>query len=831
MKITTTQFATVFLLMVLLLSGCNREDLNPGAKPFVKTSSVTVNDHEGGGITLYGEFLIPTTYRSISYGFYLCTDESFNNKITIPAGTDPSPGKFEATVQVALKPNVKYYVKTWAKTEKYAVTGNSMEFLNTGSAAPIIDKVFPASGIYKDTILITGKNFDFFGKENKVFFNEEPAIKIWAKQDSIWAIVPLLNLTQNPMMTITVEVLSKKGLKGYPFALATPVISAVSATQGQHPDVVTVRGDNFMFDYSSLLIDGIAIPMENVTKKSFSFTVPYLKLDRTVKIELYNYKKIYLVSDKFHYLGQNILECSPNTAWIGDTIKLYAKNTDFSKMQLQLFSAGRVFPIVHKWKDSLDFIVQGIGSESTFNLDIMLPVSQPEYPYVSFTKKIDQKVIIHRPPLLVSLNKTDYAYRDPFLTQAKGLNWYNGLAGIVFNSTDGSVNLSLPLYNHETIYNELVPNDYSVQVSSNKNLLSNSLSFTVHAPSIENVSPSTFTRDNVIDVSGKFLPTYADYVFTHQESGRTFWTGASWNGPRTPTLQQVSPLVLLGEGTYRVEFKIAGKSYPYPGTLTLNDHFKFIRKLNAPLMKSTSRGCGFVHNNKVYIPQSNGMNIVDLATGNVRLKDENYSFDLRPVFLNDKIYMYIYTDAGGYQLCTFNEVTEGWDKVDMTGLPVLREGFPIGVHNNHLVAIYQGKIYQYDQTWTLLADSRDLGNYLFINYILSRNGNLYLFDFYNGTTTVISATDWKVIRQMRMPHNYQNSLRYVFELNNELYYFAIASGSGDQDYVSYHFNSNSETFEPLSPRKFRWDYYYHFCPDGKGNVYFFDNDYLYKFNP
>lgn len=833
MKITKTQFATVFLLMVLLLSGCNREDSNPEAKPFVRTSGVTVNDREGGGITIYGEFLIPTKYRSISYGFYLCTDESFNNKITIPAGTDPSPGKFEATVQVALKPNTIYFVKTWAKTEKYEVTSNSMQFLSNGSAPPTIDKVFPTSGMYKDTVLITGKNFDFFAKENKVFFNGEPATKIWAKQDSIWAIVPLLNLTLNPMMTISVEALSKRTVKGFPFALATPVISSVNATQGQHPDVVTVNGDNFMFDYSSLLIDGIVIPMENVSKKSFSFTVPYLKLDKIVRIELSNYKKIYLISDKFHYLGQSILNCSPNAAWIGDTVKLYGKNTDFSKMQLKIFSAERFFPIVHKWKDSLDFIVQGIGTESTFNLDILLPVSQPEYPYVSYTKKIDQKVVIHRPPLLESLNKTDYAYRDPFVTQAKGLNWWNGLAGIVFHSTDGSVNLSLPLYQNESIYDALIPNDYKVQVSTNKNLISNTLFFTVHAPSIERISPSTFTRGEVMDVSGKYLPNYADYVFTHQESGRTFSIREFWDGPKTPTLQQFSSNVLLGEGAYRVEFKIGGKSYPYPGTLTLNDHFKFLRKLNAPLIKTTSAGRGFVINSKIYIPQSNGMSIVDLATGNVRLKNGDYTFDLRPVMVDDKIYMYTYKGNGGYELGIFNEMTEEWDNVNMTGLPVTWDAAPIGVHNNHLVAIFRGKIYQYDQTWTLLADSRDLGNYnLFIDYILSRNGKLYLFDFYNGTTTIVSASDWKVIRQIRMPHNYQNSARYIFELNNELYYFAMPSGIGDRvDYESYHFNASNETFEALSPKKFRWDDRYHVCPDGKGNVYFFDDDYLYKFNP
>lgn len=303
MKLIFSKNIIATLTVFILFIGCKREGRITEVKPLLKTNQAVVNTASDGGIKITGEFILSGRYRSIQYGFHLSTNSSFIDPIIIPAGADYEPDGFNATANIGLKPDVKYYVRAWAKTEKYEVFGNTIEFLSNGSSTPVIDKVVPAKGILRDTIMILGKNFDFYGKENNVFFNEVAAAKIWCERDTIWAIVPVINLTQDLNMTINVEVFSKRTLIGQPFALATPVVSGISRSQGQYPDSVKVIGDNFFTDYTTLLVDGVATNMFDVTKKTFSFVVPYLKQDRAIKIELNSFKRVYSITDNFHYLG------------------------------------------------------------------------------------------------------------------------------------------------------------------------------------------------------------------------------------------------------------------------------------------------------------------------------------------------------------------------------------------------------------------------------------------------------------------------------------------------------------------------------------------------
>jgi hypothetical protein len=239
MKLTfNCSILKTFVLGLFLIIGaaCAREDINPGPKPFVQTNKVTVNTEEGGGITFHGEFVLPATYRSISYGFYLSNDSTFVTKTVFQAGTETSPRQFEATLQSALKTYTRYYVQAWAKTEKYEVLGNTIHFDLAQVPPPSIDQLFPDKGVFGDTIMITGKNFDFENKNNQVYFNDAQATKTWSKTDTIWAIVPIGNPTL-PAMTMGVKVLiyGMYSLEPVVFALKTPLITTVSATRGQYP--------------------------------------------------------------------------------------------------------------------------------------------------------------------------------------------------------------------------------------------------------------------------------------------------------------------------------------------------------------------------------------------------------------------------------------------------------------------------------------------------------------------------------------------------------------------------------------------------------------------
>jgi hypothetical protein len=244
--------ALMVLTIELFCTSCKREGIIPEVKPLLKTSLVNVND----GVTLSGEFILSGSYRSIQYGFHLDTNENFINSTNISVVSENKPVRFEITLS-SLKPDVKYYVRSWAKTDKYEVLGNKIEFQSNGSSAPVIAKVVQEIALWGDTIMITGKYFDCFGKDNKVKFNEVLSTKTWGNQDTIWAIVPFVSGVQNNSLIVNVEVFNNQTKVGSPLKIGEPVISGISATDGQYPDTITVTGNNFSRLATKLLCNGL----------------------------------------------------------------------------------------------------------------------------------------------------------------------------------------------------------------------------------------------------------------------------------------------------------------------------------------------------------------------------------------------------------------------------------------------------------------------------------------------------------------------------------------------------------------------------------------------
>jgi len=393
-------------------------------------------------------------------------------------------------------------------------------------------------------------------------------------------------------------------------------------------------------------------------------------------------------------------------------------------------------------------------------------------------------------------------------------------------SLDGTISVSLPFTDKVPADNSIIPGDYKVQLYS-FDRLSNPLFFTVKVPSISNVSPVEFSRYDTIQITGKNLPYSSDYKFTHIESGRFYMLRNWWESNNNETLKKASAQNIIGSGTYQLELNLGNKSYKYPGIVNVKDNFSYVNKMADPFWQ-TSLSCGFAINNKVYIRNHGNMRIIDISNGKVQINSSDTYGEAQPVFFDNKIYLKVAID-GKVVIGSFNETTEDWDAFNMEGVAA---GFALscfGVCNNQLIAISSnGDIYQYNQKWIFLNNVKT--NYYFLHYIYSANGNLYLCDFYMGKIAVVSTTDWKIRKEIAMPGTYENSLRYIFEIQGKMYFCAKPGGGVEDQFNLYRFNSD-ETFEALSPKKLKWDYYYQFCPDGKGNVYFVNEGYIYKFNP
>jgi len=822
------------LIFIFLLAGCRHESPTPEVTPLLKTNQIAIIKGVDGGITLSGEFILSGKYASIQYGFSIDSVIDFKNAIVFPAGTNSSPGKFSVTAQIALRSGVSYYLRTWATTSKYQVFGNTIVFQTNGTADPIIEKIEPANALWGDTIRITGKNFDYFGKNNIVRFNGVAAVKTWGSRDTIMAVVPFSPTIQNYTLTVTVAVYNNISKDGFPFRILSPVITGISATEGQYPDTITVTGDNFSRTGTQLLVNGVADSVIALNKKSFSFVVPFLKVDQVTKIEFHDPNKNYTVAENFHYHGQQI-NLLQKEAWIGDTIKLYGTNLDFRRVMLDIENidngyilyGGPTLPVVQKWKDSLSFVLNGSYPASAFNVDILFGNKLPEGRFIpSFSA--DRIVINHRVPVILSCEKV-VAYRQNVYMNTRGTYIQAGQQGVIVTSLDGSVRLSFEGAGGGVPGNyQILPGDYKVQVYS-FDRYSTPAYFTVKAPLITNIYGGVLNRDNLLHVTGNYLPAYTNYQITHVQSGRVFsiTSGTYPDDSGMVTTQDVDLRSIFGSGDYQLQINIPGNSFKYPATFAFQDYFTYSNKLLTPLPLASSVGCGFAVNNKLYIPQNGGMmSIIDLGSRSVSSKEGEYNYDHQPVFLDNKIYMNV-QKGSTFVLSSFNETTEDWDAIDLNGLPVGSSLGGLGVFNNHLIVMCNGgDFYQYDQKWTFLSHPQlDL---YFVHYIHQGNGVLYFCDFYKGIISVVSTADWKIIRDIQIPVLYQNSLRYIFELNNELYFFGDPVGAGLETFYKF---TTSETFEKLNPFQFNYDFYYHFCPDGKGNVFFINQDYIYKFNP
>jgi len=817
------------LILFLIFAGCKREGPIAEVKPFLKTNQVVVNTASDGGITMSGEFVLSGNYRSIQYGFQIDTDVSFKNPVIIPAGSDNQPIRFEVTAQIALKPDVMYYVRAWAKTGQYEVLGNVVIFQTNNSPLPAIDKIVPEIALWGDTIMIIGKYFDYFGKDNKVLFNNVLPPKIWGGKDTIWAIVPIVKDFE---IKVYVQVNSNVSSKIASFQYATPVISSITKTAGLYPDTVTISGDNFTNLNTSVLVDGKEAQMLYISRKLVSFIVPYLKDEKTVKVEFMRLAQSFTISDNFHYYGQSILGCSPGTAWLGDTIKLYAKNTDFRRILLDIKNFDKGYwvtdpslKITQIWKDSVAFILSGNYLNSKFIIDVQFGKNSSAWPYKIFTT-IEQKIVNHRFPLLESLEKKEVVYLQNNNIKSKGTYALGDNQGVLITSLDGTVRISFPGTNNIPGNKLIVPGDYQVQLYCSDRL-SNPAFFKVKEPSITNISPSEISRHDTILIEGKNLPYSSNYKLTHIESGRSFELINWWEQNNIETEKQATGPYIVGSGPYQLELNIGNKSYKYTGIVKVKDYFSYVSKLADPFWQF-SMSCGFAINNKLYTRQNGKTSIIDISNGKVQVISNNSFSESQPVFFNDKVYLMVAKD-GKYVIGSFNETSEDWDAMNMEGVSA---GFTLscfGVCNNLLIAISSnGDIYQYNQKWIFLNNVKT--NHYFLHYIYSANGKLYLCDFYIGKISVVSTSDWKIINEISMPGTYENSLRYIFEIQGKMYFCAKPGGGVEDQFNMYRFNSD-ETFEAISPKKLNWDYYYQFCPDGKGNVYFVNEAYIYNFKP
>jgi len=191
-------------IALFLLATCNTYKFPQSPYPQIETFPV-VNISKTGA-TFQANVTRLGAEEIISYGFIWGLDKNLYSKVnTIPVGTAPSLGNFEADAKSGFSEGKTYFVKAFVATADYFVYGETVSFTSQANTPPIIKSFSPLEGTWGDTVTIKGNNFDPFTKNNVVKFGSAESNVVASNDSIIKCIVPAYRVS-NETLVIYVSV-------------------------------------------------------------------------------------------------------------------------------------------------------------------------------------------------------------------------------------------------------------------------------------------------------------------------------------------------------------------------------------------------------------------------------------------------------------------------------------------------------------------------------------------------------------------------------------------------------------------------------------------------
>jgi N-acetylneuraminic acid mutarotase len=233
------------LVFILAFFGCHKMEVTSRDYPRLNTLDVT--DISESGATFTAEIIFRSSFDIVDFGFVWAqsTNPDLNNADKVIYSSNPASNRFSVDITTTLEPGIMYYVRSFVQTTDYTVYGNTVGFLSLGSMAPEILSFSPSTAAPGDTITISGKNFSYKPKENKVKFGLCESVLISSNDTILKAIVPPALDTR--VSFISVEISGNVGRSENQFILSTPIIDHFSPGIGTESTEVTIDGKNFCY--------------------------------------------------------------------------------------------------------------------------------------------------------------------------------------------------------------------------------------------------------------------------------------------------------------------------------------------------------------------------------------------------------------------------------------------------------------------------------------------------------------------------------------------------------------------------------------------------------
>lgn len=399
--------------LLLISVSCQKEEYS---YPLVFTGDVT--DVNVGRAVFNGKLVSTGNLGIVEYGFVwdsipMPTVEKSPNA----ACTDPiKEGAYKVNLEAYMRKNVDYYVRAYARNEKFTTYGKEVRFKSQGNLAPSIVDFFPKNASLFDTITIVGKNFSGKLSDNVVTVGGVEASIAKASSDTLAFVIPDRLTAKNGAITVTIQ--GQKAESGKQLCIISPAISSISPKVGTYLSTLTINGENFKQNPSSLkaYVDLYEAKILEVTDKSLKVEIP-ASLDKrlnTVSVMMNNQKVA--ASEKFELLPATIDDFTPHQAKTEEVITL--KGANFC-------------PITANNKVTIDGFPAAIRRATATELEVVIP-SQEKVTYSSRDVKVEVEVLGEKKTFSSNLSITDSWFKK---TTYPGYlsNTYNSLFYINVN--------------------------------------------------------------------------------------------------------------------------------------------------------------------------------------------------------------------------------------------------------------------------------------------------------------------------------------------------------------------------------------------------------------
>lgn len=210
----------VTLLLALLFSNCEKEEIHPREYPRLNT--LEVSHISSAGARFNAELSYRGDFNIIRYGFIWAkyTNPNLTVSDRVIYSTSPNENTFSAEIPTTLEAGREYYVNSFVETSDYLVYGNEISFKSLGSQAPLISAFSPLTASWGDTLEIRGKHFSFVPASNKIFLGELAMEVLTASDSLLSAVIP--SEENETSVQLVVEIAGNRAVAKDMFTYQTP---------------------------------------------------------------------------------------------------------------------------------------------------------------------------------------------------------------------------------------------------------------------------------------------------------------------------------------------------------------------------------------------------------------------------------------------------------------------------------------------------------------------------------------------------------------------------------------------------------------------------------